>query len=83
MAEPRWDFETLRRNGWHPHWDSLVGGDSRVAFEFTYYRSEHTVHIIRAQGDTPEDAMRSAVREANAWLEAHPWYQPRDPWITA
>ena len=83
MTEPRWNFETLVRNGWHPHWDSLVGNDTPVSFEFTYYRSEHTVHIIRAAGVTPDDARAVAVREANAWLAEHPWFQPRAPWMEA
>lgn len=78
-----WDFETLVRNGWHPHWDSLVGGDTPIAFEFTYYRSELTVHIVRASGATPDEAIAMAVREANAWLANNPMFQPRDAWIEA
>ena len=81
MTEPRWNFETLVRNGWHPHWDSLVGGDSPTSFEFTYYRCEHTIHIIRVTAPTQDEAIAIAVREANAWLMDRPGFQPRSPWL--
>lgn len=83
MVTTEWDFETLLTNGWHTHWEPRHAGDDGIRLTFTYYRSELTVHAVSGKGATEQEAIAEAVRHANAWLQGHPGYQPRDPWITA
>lgn len=83
MSGAEWDFETLLTNGWHAHWAPATSDGAPVSLEFTYYRSEHTVHSVFGSGTTREEAIAEAVTKANAWLAGHPGYQPRKPWLTA
>lgn len=80
MNEAGWDYETLLTNGWDGQW---VSGPSQAVLAFTYYRSELSVYTVRGHGATETEAIADAVAQANAWLEDHPGYRPRRPWITA
>jgi hypothetical protein len=77
MTETGWTFEKLLRNGWYARWADPAPADTPHALEFVFYRSEHTVHIVRTHGDTEDAAIAQAVEGANQWLREHPQYQPR------
>lgn len=78
MTNAGWTFETLLTNGWYAHEPSGDPGSLR----FTYYRSEISIHTVIGRGDTNAKAIADAVRQANLWLDDHPGYRPRRPWIT-
>lgn len=77
MTDAGWTFETLLTNGWYAHEPSGDPGSLR----FTYYRSEISIHTVEGHGETSAAAIADAVRQANLWLNDHPGYAPRQPWI--
>lgn len=78
MTDAGWTFETLLTNGWYARWNP----GAPHSLQFTYYRSEISIHTVEGHGDTEDAAIADAVRKANQWLREHPGYGPRQPWIT-
>lgn len=64
-------LEELEQTGWNVSWAPVgteADGPSHH-LTFTLIRGGHTVYTFESSGDTEDEALTPAIKQANAWLD--------------